>query len=705
MKRINFAFGVHLHQPLGNFDHVFEFALEKSYRPFMETLWRFERVKTAVHVTGTLWEWIEAHHPEFFDLMRKLQDRGQIEVLGGGFYEPILSVIPEWDRKAQIALMNRRIKKMFGKKPKGMWTAERVWEPQLASIIARGGIEYVVLDDYHFKAAGLLSSELFGYFVTEDAGERLAVFPISERLRYLIPFAKPQEPIDYLREMASDDGERLLVMIDDCEKFGVWPGTHKWVFKEKWLEKFLKLLSEADFINFVTPSEFKNSSKPSGRVYLPTCSYHEMGEWSLPTESALVYESLLAQLKEDDSLERYKPFVRGGFWRGFLAKYPESNYMHKRMCSVSKMVHGAKVPASVRKLAATNVMRAQCNCAYWHGIFGGLYFPHLRFAIYRELIEAESLIQSSLLGKKKWVSLSQDDIDADGVDEVLIGNPNLGCVLSRTGGAMVELDCRRSKTNLLDSLSRHKEAYHAHLRASDDEADTDEHASIHDRQFTTSERMMKRLNYDWHRKWSFVDHFLAAGTKLADVRDAKYRDLGDFVKARFDLKTSESGSVASAEFARCGHLYFDEGRRSLELKKRFSVEAAGSSVCCDYEIRNADGESIEAVFGVEFSIACYGDKEHCSFSRGDDVWEPLADTASLERVSAVRLADPYRGYTVKLEWDGEAGVFRFPLETVSQSEKGFDLIKQATTVVVLWPLNLAGGASLKRSVLLDLSPL
>jgi len=704
MAKINFAFGVHLHQPLGNFDHVFESAYKSSYLPFMETIERFERVKVAVHVTGTLWEWLEAQHPEYFDLLRKLCDRGQVEILGGGFYEPILSVVPPWDQQAQIALMNLRIGERFSRKPVGMWVAERIWEPQLASIIARGGIKYAVLDDYHFNAAGLPTSELSGYFMTEDAGERLAVFPICERLRYQVPFAQPHEPVEFLKKMASGDESRLLVMIDDCEKFGVWPGTHKWVFTEKWLEKFLKMVSEADFIQTVTPSEYMASFEPRGRVYLPTCSYHEMGEWALPTEPALIYDELVARLKSENNLDRYKPFVRGGFWRGFLAKYPESNYMHKRMWHVSRQVHEAEIGAAERAQAEAHLMRAQCNCAYWHGVFGGLYLPHLRFAIYQKLIEAEVAVQMAQHSDEAWITLSKEDINSDGIDEVLVENQNLACVFSPVGGAMVELDCRRSFTNVLDTLSRRKEAYHANLGKSEHSSSDVAHASIHDRRHDVSERILKNLNYDWHQKWSFLDHFLPLGTELASLRDSKYRDLGDFVKSSFEVDTTCSDKAAIVRFTRRGVVYAGHVPQPVKLNKRFAIDKQGSHIDCDYSIDFEGQDSFEATFAIEFSFALYGGKDDCHFSRGGDEWQSLAETAKPKGVRAIRLVDPYRGVEVSLHFDADANIFRFPLQTVSQSESGFELIKQATMIVVQWPLTFSSGERTQRRIELELKP-
>ena len=67
MKKIQFIFGVHLHQPVGNFDWVFEDAFQKSYLPFLNVLNRYPNISLVIHVSGPLLEWLEKNHPEYLD--------------------------------------------------------------------------------------------------------------------------------------------------------------------------------------------------------------------------------------------------------------------------------------------------------------------------------------------------------------------------------------------------------------------------------------------------------------------------------------------------------------------------------------------------------------------------------------------------------------------------------------------------------------
>src|SRR3977135_936063 len=73
--------------------------------------------------------------------------------------------------------------------------------------------------------------------------------------------------------------------------------------------------------------------------------------------------------------------------------------------------------AADRAKATTHLLRAQCNDAYWHGIFGGLYAPHLRTALWRELIQAETLADAMRIGPKAYQAMDRLRFDVGGEEE------------------------------------------------------------------------------------------------------------------------------------------------------------------------------------------------------------------------------------------------------------------------------------------------
>jgi alpha-amylase/alpha-mannosidase (GH57 family) len=136
LPKLNLVLLIHAHQPVGNFDEVMEYTYVRSYLPFVDCLSRHPHVRMGLHYSGSLLEWLAAHHPEYLAQIAALAARGQVEVVGGGFYEPILITIPPEDQIEQIRRLSDFIAEHFGKRPGGAWLAERVWEPQLPAALA-----------------------------------------------------------------------------------------------------------------------------------------------------------------------------------------------------------------------------------------------------------------------------------------------------------------------------------------------------------------------------------------------------------------------------------------------------------------------------------------------------------------------------------------------------------------------------------------
>ncbi|HVL53151.1 MAG TPA: alpha-amylase/4-alpha-glucanotransferase domain-containing protein, partial [Vitreimonas sp.] len=370
--RISLALAIHNHQPVGNFGWVFAEVFEQAYEPLVAALERHPGVRLSLHYTGALLEWLRAERPEFVARLQALIAEGQVELLGGGLYEPVLASLPERDRLAQLVRMSDELEALTGRRPRGAWLAERVWEPDLPTSLAAAGYEWTILDDAHFRAAAIPEDRLWGAYTTEDQGRLLTVFGTEQGLRYRIPFGEVDDVVEYLRRHATDAGERVGMMGDDGEKFGAWPTTweHCWG-GGRWVDRFFDALeANAAWLATVTPSAWLERQPPIGRVYVPTGSYAEMGEWALPADEALVFHGV-----RDRAIREGRPearWLRGGFWRNFQVKYREINDLHKQMLRVSAKVD-AMPAGSTRERAMDHLHRGQSNDCYWHGLFGGIY--------------------------------------------------------------------------------------------------------------------------------------------------------------------------------------------------------------------------------------------------------------------------------------------------------------------------------------------
>jgi len=689
--RVRLILTLHNHQPIGNFDGVFEAALADSYAPFLDVLQEFPGLPVVLHISGSLLEWLEERHPEYIDRVRTLVQRGQIELLGGPFYESILACIPRRDRLGQIRAYKQHLEELFQTDVRGMWVPERVWEQSFAGDIAEAGMEYTLLDDTHFRNAGLADDALFGYRLTEEDGRLLKVFAGGERLRYLIPYRDPHETIQYCREIAERFPNAVLVFGDDGEKFGVWPGSQELVFHNGWLRRFFTLLQEnQDWLQVTTMAETVDHVSPNGRVYLPDSSYREMTEWALPTDKQNHFRHLIHEQEQRHDWFRVKQFMRAGFWRNFLVKYPEANEMYTRMLQISGQVESgaaaAQTPA-VRKLvdeARRELYRAQCNCPYWHGAFGGLYLPHLRNAIYSRLIKADTLLERAAGRTGSWVDIQAEDYNLDARKEIRMAGNRIAAYLSPSrGGHLYELDVRAIQVNLLSTLNRREEPYHERIRqhagqqSHGNGGGVDPNGGVRFKQ----PDLDQKLQYDaWPRK-SLVDHFFQPGMSH-DAFLRGHGQLGDFSEGVYQSKLKRSADRVEACLWREGRF----GPFPVKLTKTIALERSQpGTLQIEYRLQNLPPQ-LPIHFGVEFNFAAMPGGAQDRYYYGDygQALGTLDKALSLDSASRLGLVDEWLGADIALETSQPAAFWTQPIQTVSQSESGFELVHQSCVVVPRW---------------------
>lgn len=718
---IRLALVFHNHQPVGNFDGVIEQAYHESYKPFLDVFAQYpSALKMSLHTSGCLMEWLALKHPEYLDRLAELAAAGRIEIVGGAFYEAILPMIPRRDRVGQIRTYSEWLNRRLGCKVRGMWMPERVWEQSLVSDIAEAGIEYTVLDDFHFKNAGLQTPQLHGSYVTEDDGRILAVFPGSERLRYLIPFAQPHETVDYLRGIAAEHPNSVCVFGDDGEKFGTWPDTYKHVYTDGWLRRFFDgLMANSDWINTTTLGEAIDAVPPVGKIYLPDASYREMTEWALPAERLLEYEQLNREFEQDARFPQLKQFLRGGYWRNFKVKYPETDEMYSRMLMISKQLQQAIDEGHDPELieqARTELYRGQCNCPYWHGAFGGIYLPHLRHAIYTHLIAADNILnrigdagerhgphQQEPHHQEPWIEAHHGDFNCDARQEIYLANDKLAALISpHRGGQLYELDVRSICLNLLSTLSRRPEAYHRKVLAGNGALGGGVIAGVHDRVVFKQPDLDQRIRYDSYQRKGFQDHFFDNEATLSAVAANQALERGDFLQGGYEAKLLRNPHRIQARLTREGNAW----GVPLKITKGFTLEAGSNVIDIAYLIEGLPQDRAFH-FGVEFNFAglpagCddryFHDGKHNRLGH-------LGAQLDIANSRAVNLVDEWLGIDVGLRFSEASRIWTFPIETISQSEGGYEAVHQSTVVMPHWIItgDVAGRWSITMQLAIDTS--
>ncbi|MDZ4771202.1 MAG: alpha-amylase/4-alpha-glucanotransferase domain-containing protein [Chloroflexota bacterium] len=719
----------HNHQPVGNFENVFAEGYQKAYEPLVALMERHPTVNAAMHFTGPLRDWLLTAQPAFMARVRALVERGQLEMLGGAYYEPILVMLSDEDKIGQLNLLSDAVAADFGVRPSGMWLAERIWEPSLARPIQQAGLKYAIVDDTHFNNAGFDDAELFGYYVTEEQGAPLNLFASSKDLRYLFPWRQVDEVIDWLRgqdaaHRADLSAPPIALMGDDGEKFGMWQGTWDHCWGSGYMDRFFEAIERnADWLHTITPGGYMRQFPARGRAYLPTASYLEMTEWALPAARMSEITRLRRDIeREIDSrqtsdagraayLKTLLRNMRGGFWRGFLAKYPEVNHMQKRGAYTSRHVH--PLPDSgIKRDALKKLWAAQCNCAYWHGVFGGIYLFHIRAANYANILAAEALIT----GDKPRLAVETLDFDLDGRDEIVVSGSPFALILAPSfGGALIEWDDLPSRVNLLNVLSRHREGYHEALAAAAGRGDVitpaDWRWNLPENVHTTWVRAKRlgleaNLVVDWHRRASFIDHFLGAEVTLAAFAGAAYTEAGDFVLGAYESEVSGGGDRAVVTLKRDGRVWVEGVHQPVRVEKRLTVAAGERDFTVDYTVTNLATAALTLRFGIETVYGLEGgDSELCFVALPNGAVSGLSAQTTSEGVSHYRVGTRIRQIEIVTESAQSGALWRFPLAPVSMSDGGFEQVYQGTVCLHLFAVSLAPGASWTNSLRMKVSDL
>ena len=648
---------------------MLEETYERSYLPLVECLERHHNIRAALHYTGYLLDHLAAHHPDFIERVRALAARGQVEVMGGGYFEPIMPSIPDRDKRSQAIRLRDAVERAFGRAPAGFWLAERVWEPALAKPLAEAGYTYAILDDSHFEMVGVSGDDIFRPHLTEEQGHRLVLLATPRQMRYSIPWHDVEVVVDELRDLASEE-PRIAIMGDDGEKFGAWPTTYGLCWKDGWVDRFFSAIEKSsDWLQTVLPRDYIATHGAGGPIYLPAGSYPEMLQWS------------------------------GGFWRNFLVRYPEANALHKKMLRTSDRV-AAAFGGHPPDAALVPLLRGQANDAYWHGIFGGTYLPHLRRAAWSSLLEAEREADRALHGGGGWQHYEKVDIDADGADEILVeGSVQNAYIAPARGGALTEWDVRDAGLNLIDCMARREEPYHRRLRDAATGADA-ETESIHESVRAKEPGLEKLLDYDRRRRLGLQAYLAKSASTPAAAAKGRLSELGGFGDGAFELQVRELKAGHRLTMIRTETLGKGRQARQVRMTKVLLVHRDDAILDLELTVEQLSGPPLDAALIVETNLAITAGLEAGTIAVDGEAPLRLSQPLTARSATRVHAEQQALGVAVDAVAGAPAQVWYLPVETVNNSEAGYERVTQGASLSFVNRVNL-GQAPVRVSLSLS----
>jgi alpha-amylase len=402
--------GLYDQKPLGTRREDLEYSLHACYKPLLTFLYANPEIRISLYFSGIIYQWLENEHPEINMLISDMVKRRQIELLSGGFYDPVLSMLPTKDRSHQVEMLTTFIRKRFGSRPRTAWITDQIWSPALVNTLSISGI----------RAAFQHTNSQIAHpepFLMQEMGKLLCLFPIHDGLTGQIhagDFNGFQSSLDAAQkthmhsvisimiDMGKLVSQSMLDEVQTCEKLS---------------HTLVQIGSQQDKFSLTLPH--REYQQVTGEDYLPSGWY----SYSKPDTADHINELLLI--------------------------HPEIKYLYGKLHYSSKLIPGIKKEKGLKKLALKEMLKGESFGPFSTSSNGGMYQHALRKENYSHLIEVDKI------SREKGVftsSITTYDIDFDTEDEYIYRGKNITAVLDRIGGQVIELDYLVNSWNYLDTF-------------------------------------------------------------------------------------------------------------------------------------------------------------------------------------------------------------------------------------------------------------
>ncbi len=660
MKSIQLVFGTHSHQSEGDRPEAFEAQYQRVYKPFLSVLNGFPDFPAVLYYAGPLLEWMEEAHPEFLMLLDEMVRRKQVEMLGGGFYEPILTMVPTSDKLGQMEKMTTYQRARFGTRPRGCWLPQQVWEPNLVLALRNSGMDFTFLDDHYFRIAGVGAEGACRPCLTEDQGKTVVVFPICREQQEAVLWKNPRQVVGSLRDLADKSGQRVAVFLLEAEALGQKEVHHR-LFDQHGLARLLETIRDSrDWLQPLTPRRYLRQYLPHGRVYFPCLSCQEIAGQGLTARSR-------ARPRESSP---EAALLSGGFFRRCLTRYPEVNLLYSRMVYTHLLVNQVRGDKYKKIAARTELWKGQSGTVYWNSPAGGVHAGHLRKAAYRAFLEAEQIARVSEMFIPSLISL---DFDMDGENEFLYQGESINAFVHKLGAVLFELDFLPIHWNYQDTLARWPEPYHS--------------------------RPQEGCDRYWRK--AFLDHFLPPKTSLESFARVEYEEAGDFLGQSFEVARLER-EQPELLLRRAGTVVVAGQPQPVVLEKRFLFQK--SSLELQVRLSSPSDRPVPLWYASEVNLAMAAQEATRLVAVHGKGRKGLGgERVEASALDGLEVHDLHNGVLLELTASRPFDLWAFPIETVALTASGPQRAYQSACLVPGWKIRLQEGEDWSVRLLLSIS--
>ncbi|MDR1747617.1 MAG: DUF1926 domain-containing protein [Spirochaetaceae bacterium] len=648
MKPVNICIGLSGCLPQTGTQQELEALYQSVYKPMMSSLYSCPDIPFMLHLSGRLLEWFEKHHPELLMLLEEMTERKQLEMLGGGYYEPLFPLIPPADRVGQIEMMTTILRRLTGKRPRGCWLPGSGWDPSLISSLNTCGMEYILLDKDQIACEQYNSREAYSPVIIEEMGKTIYALPMDTEL-FTGSGAVPQAVLDRLLAVAGNREQSAVcafVPLQLVPELFSPSGDG-----ESWMEGFFSTVREhPEAANFSLPGRFMKHLIPFRKTYISSGAAPAVTRWSLIPFAA-----------ENDAV--HPGFLTRSSLRRFLFLYPEALNIYSRMMYTHLLVNQIKGDRIRKKAAREELWKGQYCDAYWFIERGGICDPAVRRQAYRHLIQAEKMARDRNTFLDSVICF---DFDTDGFKEYIGQFLSFNIFIHLCGGSVFELDLFSTPHNYADTMDR-----------------TVLFDGIGDR---------------WRRKL-FVDHLVDCDELALLSPDSSrmpddtvfsgllYQEIG-FDRIRHEILMKASG-------------FFGPLKQPVTLKKKYMLSRNGIQV--QYILKNDSPLPLTGCFAVESNLSLPRHTQQDQIIEvisGDAREEVLPDMAYRrdDGVSYTHVYDSQNNIQFVFEPNEDAGIAISPLVINRPAGDSAGPVYQATNVIFHWKVDLVAGYEMEKTL-------
>ena len=654
MKALCICFGLES-TPAGKTVSDSEKDYLEVYKPAAKFLYANPGFCMAFSFNGNELQFFKKKHPEFLAILQQLISRRQIEVFGGGFYNPVFPLLYPKDRTDQIELLSAEIRQTLGKRPRGMTLCASSWDASLVTSFQTCGMEYVVLDSSLIPPA----KQSYLPVIMFDRGKSVTIVPVYRK-------HKPSLDVPAEEYLSS-----LFAAVKKSVRGDAYDAASS--------ERFVDIqLTHAEFQKLLQSGYLQKLADSASAQFSGTLRFSYPGAY-LKTAGARVPAFITAGIDAEIAQWAKVPYTAVSKSDGypvtiydFLQTYPESQALCNRMLYVSMLANQCHGDKARKKVAREKLWAAQSGEGFVSTASSPLVRAAYRRIAFRNLSEAEKIIRECSEFEE---AASRFDYNADGIDEYMFRMTGFTACITRTAGAISELDVMQSAGNYADNLSR-MEAF---------DGCTDDYV-----------------------RSLFIDYILS-DTDVKGYVQGKCENRETFLRAQY---TEQKFSPQHKEVQLLFSGEFGEKKQALSVRKKYAANSNGFTL--QYIVKNESAEALRADFVVEsnFAQANYDPLDFTPYTieiaSGDTRFESdsarssaaLSPSGIISDVSAVQLSDAENSLSFMCEPNESCALSFMPITFRRPESAVGKIVPAAMTLCAAmhWPIDLAPGMETEKTI-------